>query len=171
MNKTVNSILRLVNYVHSRLNPTIVKKRVAVKSCQEIIDLIQNAQLSGERICIARGRHAMGGQQFLTSGLLIDTTEMKNILYFDYERGLIEVEGGILWTDLIFYLQKEQQGKAHQWTIAQKQTGGEKLKIGGSISANGHGRGIFHATPSADVESFELILGDGTGCVMQSQRE
>ncbi len=53
----------------------------------------------------------MGGQQFLTSGLLIDTTEMKNILDFDYERGLIKVEGGILWTDLIFYLQKEQQGK------------------------------------------------------------
>ncbi len=151
----------LVNDVHSRLNPTIVKKRVAVKSCQEIIDLIQIAHSDGDRICIAGGRHAMGGQQFLTSGLLIDTNAMKNIIDFDYEHGLIKLEGGIFWTDLISYLQKEQQGKDHQWTIAQKQTGGDNLSIAGSISANGHGRGLSMPPLVADVESFELILQDG----------
>ncbi len=43
----------LVNDVHSRLNPTIVKKKIAVTSCQEIIELIQTAHNNSDRICIA----------------------------------------------------------------------------------------------------------------------
>lgn len=150
----------LVNDVHSRLNPTVVKHITRAKSQAEIIELIQSTQLTGEHICIAGGRHAMGGQQFLTAGQLLDTRDFNKVLDFDTQRGLITVESGILWTDLISYLQTNQVGKDHQWTIAQKQTGGDNLSIGGSLSANGHGRGLKMPPLVADVESFEIILHD-----------
>ncbi len=163
----------LVNDIHSHLNPTIVKKKISVKSCQEISSLIQSTQNNGNRICIAGGRHSMGGQQFLSDGILIDTTSMKSILNFDYEHGLITVEAGILWPDLISYLRNAQQNKIHQWTIAQKQTGTDSLSIGGSLSANGHGRGLSMPPIVADVEDFEIILSDGqiTKCSREKNKE
>ncbi len=151
----------LVNDVHSRLNPTFVKKRIAITGRDEIVQLIRAARINGDHICIAGGRHSMGGQQFLGDGILLDTNAMKKVLNFDYDHGLITIEAGMLWPDLISYLQNEQQGKEPQWTIAQKQTGSDSLSIGGSISANGHGRGLSMSPMVADVESLELILEDG----------
>src|SRR5947209_12155620 len=39
-------------------------------------------------------RHAMGGQQFLTNHLLLDTTRLRRVLKFDPDRGTIEAEAG-----------------------------------------------------------------------------
>ncbi len=163
----------LVNDMHSGLNPTLVKRNISISARSELVDSIRNARINKDRICVAGGRHAMGGQQFITAGLLLDMTAMKHVLNFDYEKGLIEVEAGIHWTDLIAFLQKEQQDKKLQWTIAQKQTGADKLSIGGSLSANGHGRGLSMAPIVADVEDFTLILHDGqmVKCSRQNNRE
>lgn len=151
----------LVNDVHSRLNPTIVKKIASVISDEEIIDAIAVARAEGEHICIAGGRHAMGGQQFLSEGHLIDTTPFNKILHIDYEKGLVTAQAGILWIDLINQLRTAQIDKTHQWTIKQKQTGGDNLSLGGSLSANGHGRGLRLKPLVGDIEQFEMILHDG----------
>ena len=53
---------------------------------------------------IAGGRHAMGGQQFGESALLVDTRALDRVLDFDAERGIVTVEGGIEWPALIAHL-------------------------------------------------------------------
>ena len=45
--------------------------------------------------------------------------------------------------------------------IAQKQTGGDDMSIGGALAANAHGRGLTMAPLVADVESFTLVSLDG----------
>ena len=48
-----------------------------------------------------------------------------------------------------------------RWSIVQKQTGADRLSIGGALAANGHGRGLTYRPIVQDVDAFELIDADG----------
>jgi FAD/FMN-containing dehydrogenase len=104
-------------------------------------------------VCIAGGRHAMGAQAFATDGVLIDIRTLDRVLGFDMERGLIEVESGMQWPKLLAELAEAQRGCAKQWSFAQKQTGADRLTMGGCLSANVHGRGLTLPPFVGDVES------------------
>jgi FAD/FMN-containing dehydrogenase len=110
----------------------------------------------------------MGGQQFATDGTLIDMNGMNGVLDLDRDRGLIEVQAGIQWPELYRYLQDSQRTAANAWTFAQKQTGADRLSIGGALAANVHGRQLRRAPFIGDVESFTLI--DAEGSVMRCSR-
>jgi FAD/FMN-containing dehydrogenase len=103
----------------------------------------------------------MGGQQFATDATLIDMRRLNRVLALDTEKGIVEVEAGIQWPDLMDALTDLQDGGHQAWTIAQKQTGADSLTIGGAIGANIHGRGLTMAPFGSDVES--LVLIDATG--------
>src|SRR3989475_9020535 len=83
------------------------------------------------------------------------------VLGFDAARGLIDVEAGIQWPELMRHLVDAQQGAAQQWGIRQKQTGADRLSIGGALAANAHGRGLLFKPFVGDVESFVLVNADG----------
>src|SRR2546425_8566064 len=59
------------------------------------------------------------------------------------------------------YLVASQQGAARAWGIRQKQTGADRLSIGGALAANAHGRGLKFKPFIGDVESFVLVDADG----------
>jgi FAD/FMN-containing dehydrogenase len=99
----------------------------------------------------------MGGQQFLEGGVLLDTRRLRRVLSFDPEAGRIEVEAGIQWPELLSVL-REHPGS---WAFAQKQTGADRMSLGGSISANAHGRGLDRPPLVADVESLTLLDPEG----------
>jgi len=150
-----------VNDIHSQLNETVVAEVVQVDSLAGVREAVLRAGAEGRGVAIAGGRHAMGGQQFLGGGLLLDTGGLDRVLHFDPERGTIEVEAGIQWPALIDYLAETQAGTEPQWGIAQKQTGADRLSIGGALAANVHGRGLAMRPIVADVESFVLVGADG----------
>ena len=135
----------------------------------ESLDAIRSAMRAAQKeeraICIA-GAPCDGRQQFLYDGLLIDTRRMNRVLGFDLEKGHLEVEAGIQWPQILQHLVSAQKGREHQWTFAQKQTGADKLTIGGCLSANVHGRGLRMPPFIGDVESFRLVnaKGDVVNC-------
>jgi FAD/FMN-containing dehydrogenase len=69
----------------------------------------------------------MGGQQFRSGAVMVDTTRLNRVLGFDAIGGFIEVEAGIQWPALTNFLLKSQRGRDLQWGIAQKQTGADRL--------------------------------------------
>ena len=71
----------------------------------------------------------MGGQQFATDGVCIDTRELDGLISFDHERGLLEAEAGIQWPKLIRTYLDAKAGETKQWGIAQKQTGADNYEI------------------------------------------
>jgi len=150
-----------VNDIHSELNETVVEEVVALDSLDSIQAAVRSAAEAGTALAIAGGRHAMGGQQFCAGGRLLDTRGLDQVLDFDRERGTIEVEAGLQWPGLIEWLTTEQQAGRQQWGIAQKQTGADRLSLGGAVSANVHGRGLTLPPIVADVES--LVLVDAAG--------
>ncbi len=131
----------LVNDIHSQLNLTQVHRVSRIDSIAALRTAMRQARNEGKAISIAGGRHSMGGQQFGTDTVLIDTRPMNRVLNFDHASGLVEVEAGIQWPELVSTLVKKQRGRIKQWGIVQKQTGADRLSIGGALSANIHGKG------------------------------
>jgi FAD/FMN-containing dehydrogenase len=150
-----------VNDVHAQLNEATVADVVAVDSLEAIQDAVRRAARDGEALAIAGGRHAMGGQQFCSGGVLLDTRPLSRVLGLDADAGILEVEAGIQWPGVIEHLGATQAGDAPQWGIAQKQTGADRLSIGGALAANAHGRGLTMKPIVGDVESFVLVGPDG----------
>ena len=151
----------IVNDVHSKLNETRMSWVVKPRSEDDLRLALSSARTEGKSVSIAGGRHAMGGQQFLSDGVLIDTRAMKRILNLDEGAGVVEVEAGIQWPELIDQLQALQIGKPRPWGIIQKQTGADRLSIGGALGANVHGRGLTYKPLIDDVEAFTLMDANG----------
>ncbi len=158
----------LVNDLHSQLNPTRVDRVVEPDSLDAARAAIAAAKRESRALCIAGGRHAMGAQAFATDGVLIDIRKLDRVLGFDMERGLIEVESGMQWPKLLAELTEAQRGRAKQWGFAQKQTGADRLTMGGCLSANVHGRGLTLPPFVGDVESFRLL--DAAGDLLTCSR-
>ncbi|MCZ6895418.1 MAG: FAD-dependent oxidoreductase, partial [Gammaproteobacteria bacterium] len=151
----------LVNDVHSKLNATRVQAIRRPVSIDALPDLVRASKKEGRAISIAAARHAMGGQQFGARTILLDLRGLNRVLHFDRKKGEIEVEAGIEWPQLIKYLILAQSGQWPQCGIIQKQTGADRLSIGGALAANVHGRGLLRKPFIDDVISFTLIDADG----------
>ncbi|OGY62752.1 MAG: hypothetical protein A3G58_02385 [Candidatus Colwellbacteria bacterium RIFCSPLOWO2_12_FULL_46_17] len=151
----------LVNDIHSQLNPTEVKEIFSARSVEQIQELVKKPRDIDESLCIAGGRHSMGGQQFIENGILIDMSKMDKVTNFDSEQGLIEIEAGIQWPKLVEYYLNLQKGNNKQWGIAQKQTGADRFSIGGTISSNSHGRGLAMKPIVDNIETLTIINNQG----------
>ncbi|MPZ17694.1 MAG: FAD-binding protein [Luteitalea sp.] len=152
----------VVNDIHSQLNQSRVNRVVQVASVEDVARTIAAAREEGRAISIAGGRHAMGGQQFGANTILLDTTGLNRVLAFDRERGHLEVEAGIEWPELVSTLTRTQKGQPRSWGIVQKQTGADRLTIGGALAANAHGRGLRYKPIIQDVEALSLVDAAGT---------
>ena len=156
-----NRPVLMLNDMHSQLNSTSMESVKCPSTFGALQSVIRRVRESGKSLSVAGGRHAMGGQQFLTGGILVDTRGLNRILSLDADRGLVKVEAGILWDELVGGLRRIQSGATQRWSVVQKQTGADRLSIGGALAANGHGRGLTYAPIVQDVESFELLDAKG----------
>ena len=151
----------LVNDVHAQLNSARVWRIATPQTLDEVRSQLRAARKEERNVCISGSRHAMGGQQFCADAVMLDIRKLNRVLAFDRERGLLEVEAGVQWPQILEYLHESQRGEARAWAFAQKQTGADRFTIGGCLSANIHGRGLTMAPFIQDVESFKLIDAKG----------
>lgn len=158
----------LVNDIHSQLNPTRVLGISRPRSVEEVQGVVRSARKDRRVISVAGGRHAMGGQQFGTDTLLLDIRKLSRVLQLDRKNGILEVEAGIEWPELIDGYLNMQNGDGPTWGITQKQTGADRFTMAGTIAANAHGRGLKLKPFVSDVESFVLV--DATGTTQRCSR-
>jgi FAD/FMN-containing dehydrogenase len=151
----------IVNDIHSQLNVTRVSAIIRPDSIEALQAAVREARAEGLAVSVAGGRHAMGGQQFRTDGVLIDMSRMNRVVGFDAEQREIEVEAGIEWPELIGYLIDAQRDRSEQVGIIQKQTGADRLSLGGALAANIHGRGLSLKPIINDVEAFVIVDAEG----------
>ncbi|MDF3009923.1 MAG: L-gulono,4-lactone dehydrogenase [Burkholderiales bacterium] len=150
-----------VNDVHSALTATMVSQILLPGSVDDLRAAFKLARTEERSICVAGSRHSMGQQGFATDGILLDTRKMNRVLGFDTGRGLIEVEAGMQWPQLLNELTVGQRGDDQPWAFAQKQVGADRMTIGGSLSANIHGRGLVMPPFINDIEAFRLLTARG----------
>ncbi|MBL8018529.1 MAG: FAD-binding oxidoreductase [Leptospirales bacterium] len=147
---------RTVNDIHSKLNRTFMRNVLLPDSLEACTHAISYE----ESVIAAGGFHAMGGQQFCENRTLVRTDKMNRVLSLDRSTGIIEVESGIQWPAISDYL-LDPRNRAEHFAIRQKQTGADNFSIGGSLSANIHGRGLNLRPFIDDIESFTLVNPSG----------
>jgi FAD/FMN-containing dehydrogenase len=150
-----------VNDVHSQLNRTRVARVTRPASPEQLRTEILRARSEGMALSISGSRHSMGGQQFGTGMVQVDMRSLNRVVAFDPASRTIEAEAGIEWPELLKDLSQRQDAQAGQLGIVQKQTGADRLSLGGALASNVHGRGLHLKPIIQDVESFELMNADG----------
>src|SRR5262245_16024701 len=146
-----------VNDVHSQLNRTRVRELLTPRTREELAEIVASASRKGLAISVSGCRHSMGGQQFASDSICIDTRGLDRVISFDRQRGLLEAEAGTQWPKLIHTYLDAQAGETKQWGIAQKQTGADTFTLGGSLSSNVHGRGLRMKPLICNITSFTMI--------------
>lgn len=149
----------IVNDVHSVLNPTRVGSVATPCDAAGVAAELSGAARSGRRVAVCGGRHAMGGQQFASGALLLDTSALVGVHDFDPGRGTIRLGAGMRWPEVLHAIHAAQPEGA-RWSIRQKQTGADRISLGGTLAANAHGRGLDMQPFVADVEAFTLVTPD-----------
>ncbi len=151
----------VLNDVHSLLNPTLLAEVRRPRSLEELRQCVTYACAKGLRISTSGGRHAMGGQQFAAGSLHVDTTCLARVLHADSRKGLLTIEAGADWPAIIAATHG-MDPLGTSWGIRQKQTGVDTVTLGGSISANAHGRGLLMQPLGADIEELTLVRPDAS---------
>src|SRR5258706_7782632 len=144
-----------VNDVQGQLSGTLVYRIVQPDTLEGVQAALKLAQSEERALCVSGGRHSMGSQAFAAEGILVDTRKLASVLALDSERGLVEVEAGMMWPELLATLHPT------PWAFSQKQSGVDRVTVGGSLSANMHGRGLGTAPFVSDIEAFKLLNARG----------
>jgi len=151
----------LVNDVQTGLNPTWVRSISRPTSAAEVRNLVRDCAKHSRAISVSGSRHASGGQQFRTDSVLLDMRAMNRVVGLDDKTGVLHVEAGIEWPELVQgYLSLQEENA--RWGIRQKQGGVDRVSIGGTVSANAHGHGLGSPPFISDVEWLEIITADGS---------
>jgi FAD/FMN-containing dehydrogenase len=151
----------LVNDLQTGLNPTWVASISRPTSAAEVRSLVKDCAKHSRAISISGSRHAAGGQQFRTDSVLLDMRAMNRVIGLDNKTGVLHVEAGIEWPELIQGYLSLQKENVH-WGIRQKQGGADRMSIGGTVSANAHGHGLGSPPIISDVEWIEMVTADGS---------
>ncbi len=93
--------------------------------------------------------------------VLLDTRDLNRVTALDPVSRTIEAEAGIEWPELLNKLAQMQTVRESQLGIRQKQTGADRLSLGGALASNIHGRGLNLKPFINDVESFQLMNAEG----------
>jgi FAD/FMN-containing dehydrogenase len=158
----------VVNDVHSQLNATRVARVVRPDSEAAVSAAVRAAGEAGAAVSLCGARHAMGGQQFGEDCILLDLGGLNQVGPVDTARGLVEAGAGVTWPELITHLHGQQRDAPVVQSIRQKQTGADRLTLGGALSANAHGRGLRMRPIIDDVEAFTLV--EATGATRRCSR-
>lgn len=154
--------------VHSRLTRCRPAALVRPRDVDAVSAALVRCGRDQVPLSVMGARHAMGGQPFLDGGVVLDMGELVRVRRFDAERGLVEVEAGRRWPELVQNLLARQGGTSARWGIRQKQTGADRLTLGGAVAVNAHGRGLAMGPLVEDVEELEMV--DATGRVRRLSR-
>ncbi len=158
-----------VNDVHSKLSQSLVQSIARPARPAQVVQAVESARREEQPLACCGGRHAMGGQQFVSGGILLDMGGMNRILDFNPDQGTLSVEAGIQWPELIQGYLALQEGSDAPWGLRQKQTGADRMSVGGSLAANIHGRVLDAGPLIQDVVSFQVVNAEGE--ILRCSRE
>ena len=129
-----NSNTDIKNYVNdvSQFNKTKINKIFNITNKKDIHDIIDLAKINNKQISIRGTTHTMGGHTMNNNGYIIETLKFNKVLYFNPKKLEITVEPGLIWTDLILYLDKYGLSPMTLQSYS-------SFSIGGTISVNAHG--------------------------------
>lgn len=125
------------------------------KTVTEIQSVVEQAKQSGKKI-IARGAGSSYGDQALNKdNIVLNMREVRKIISWDKEMGVLVVESGIMYSEVLPITLKD------NWTLAVI-PGTRYVTMGGALANNVHGKNSFNRGNFGDwVKEFKIIISSG----------
>ncbi|MGN7454333.1 FAD-binding oxidoreductase [Paenibacillus pasadenensis] len=139
-----------------------VDRTVTVRSADDARRAVLEAAAEGRKVSIAGTRHSMGGQTFYEGAVVLDLKRYDRILAVDEQARTVTAQAGATWADI----QEAVNPLGLSVRVMQSQN---LFTIGGSLSANIHGRDPSEGPLIAAVRSIRMLLADGS--IVTASRE
>lgn len=139
----------------SRTNPVEVSRVIRVNSEADIRRAYDMARTQNRKISFASKRFSQGGHTAFNDGVVADFSGFNRVVKLDTAARQITVQGGITWAEI------QQHINPHGLAVKVMQSS-NVFSVGGSISANIHGRDPNYGTIAETIVSMKLMLADGS---------
>src|SRR5919108_452278 len=138
----------------ARLEPTRVAKVDAARDVEQLRAVLQDARARGLKVSISGSRHSQGGHTYRPGGVVLDMRTFNRVLAIDTVRPSLTVESGATWDEV-------QRALAPRGLAIKVMQSSNIFTVGGTLSANAHGRDVDVMQVVDVVERFGLLLADG----------
>ncbi|WP_018690928.1 FAD-binding oxidoreductase [Algicola sagamiensis] len=145
----------------SRLNQTKVAKIVEAKTESDLLLAIEYARQHKKQISISGTQHSQGGHIATLDGVVLDMRSFNQIMNISAKDKTIQVQSGVTWD----HIQKVINPLGLSVKVMQSSN---IFSIGGSISANVHGRDPSYGPLVDTILSLKVLLSDGR--ILQASR-
>lgn len=139
----------------SNLNLTRVNRIVSPTTIAKLVNRVDAAKQAGLKVCAAGKRHSQGGHAFYKDAVIIDTNKLNKIIRLDKAKKVITVQPGVTWKQI------QQFCNPHSLALKVTQTA-NIFTVGGSLSVNCHGRDPHYGPLIETIQSFRILLADGS---------
>ena len=139
----------------ARLSPTRVAQVEHPQAVAELQRLVRMAAEKKLKISIAGSHHSQGGHIVTPGGLLLDMRAFNRILKVDEKEKTVTVESGARWADV-------QRALAPHHLAVKVMQSSYVFTVGGTLSADAHGRDLDKTSVIETVKAFRLLEADGS---------
>ena len=138
----------------ARLAPARVARVAEIRGIDDLRAVLHDAQAHGLKVSISGSRHSQGGQTYIAGGVVVDMRGFNRILAIDSATPTVTVQSGATWDEV------QRAIAPHQLALKVMQSS-NIFTVGGTLSANAHGRDIDVMQVVDVVQRFGLLLADG----------
>ena len=139
----------------ARLAPARVARVDDVRDLEELRAALRDASDRKLKVSISGSRHSQGGHTYTAGGVVLNMRRFNRIRAIDSAAMTITVESGATWDEV-------QRAIAPRGLAIKVMQSSNIFTVGGTLSANAHGRDVDVTQVVEVVESFRLLLADGT---------
>src|SRR5262249_16593648 len=139
----------------ARLAPSRVERVETVRDVEQLRSVLGEARRRGLKVSISGSRHSQGGQTHLPGGVVLDMRGFNRVRAIDPAAMTANVESGATWDEV-------QRAIAPPHLAVKVMQSSNVFTVGGTLSANAHGRDVDVTQVVEVVDSFRLMLADGS---------
>jgi FAD/FMN-containing dehydrogenase len=138
----------------ARLDPVPVARVDDARGVEQLQAVLRDARERGLKVSISGSRHSQGGHTYRPGGVVLNMRTFNRVRDIDTVGRRITVESGATWDEV-------QRALAPRGLAIKVMQSSNIFTVGGTLSANAHGRDVDVMQVVDVVERFGLLLADG----------
>jgi decaprenylphospho-beta-D-ribofuranose 2-oxidase len=139
----------------ARIAPARVIAVAAARDVAQLQAVLRDARQRGLKVSVAGSRHSQGGHTYTAGGVVLNMRTFNRVLAIDTVTPAVTVESGATWDEV-------QRALAPHRLALKVMQSSNIFTVGGTLSANAHGRDVDVMQVVQVVQRFRLLLADGT---------
>lgn len=138
----------------ARIAPARVERVDDVREVEQLRAIVRDAKARGLKVSMSGSRHSQGGHTYTPGGVVLNMRGFNRVRAIDPDAMTVTVESGATWDEV-------QRAIAPRGLALKVMQSSNIFTVGGTLSANAHGRDIDVTQVVEVVERFRLLLADG----------